>query len=112
MLFAPNRGLAARWLGEQRSRREIYLDTLLSELYSLANQHDDPQHAHALEVIRLMSARPREVHASLTALRERGLVQEVNHQWSLTNAGYRAAQAVVSGQPAEIDGESYEPLTN
>jgi Mn-dependent DtxR family transcriptional regulator len=59
-----------------------------------------------------MSARPNEVRASLAALHERGLVQERDDQWSLTEAGYRAAQAVVSGQPLELHGESYESFTN
>lgn len=111
LLFAPNRGLFARWVRERRSRQAIHLDTLLSDLYHLAAQHDDPHRAHSANVIGLMSARPAQAQASLSALRARGLVEEHAGQWSLTEAGYRAAQAAAGGQTAGT-GAQNEPLTN
>jgi len=113
LLFAPNRGLVARWLGEQRSRRDLQSDNVLDSLYTLARQHNDPQHAHSAGVIRLMGTRPGALRASLAALRERGLVQERgSEQWALTPAGYQAAERIAAERNFEPTGGSHEPLTN
>jgi manganese/zinc/iron transport system permease protein len=111
LLFAPNRGLAARWIRERRSRRQLKLDAVLGDLLALANQHNDPLHAHSLEVISLMEtqiapAHKKQVRQSLNALRERGWVQQIDDEWALTPQGVRAAiETTPDGVPTDKEGQ-------
>jgi manganese/zinc/iron transport system permease protein len=96
LFLAPNRGLLWNWLQRRRQRRRLHTDQILSNLYRLALQHDDPTHAHNANVLKVMGARPKEVDASLHALAERGLVRHVaGNQWALTEAGVATAHPLL-----------------
>lgn len=96
LLFAPNRGLVWNWLQQQRNRRRLQTDQVLSNLYRMAAQHDQPTHAHAVTALRLMGSSPAAVRNSLQALAERGLVRPAeNDQWALTPAGVVEAKRLV-----------------
>lgn len=93
LLLAPNRGLVWNWVRQQRNRRQLQLDTVLGDLYILASQHEDPQHAHALGVLRTMNARPGSVLPSLEGLAAAGLArQEQPGEWALTPGGLQEAR--------------------
>ncbi len=93
MLFAPRRGLVWQWLQQQRQRKQVQADSALLDLYTLAKQHHDTQHAHSTRVLRTMSAAPQSVEHSLRALENRGLVHQVHPgEWSLTSSGIAQAQ--------------------
>ncbi|MEZ4555584.1 MAG: metal ABC transporter permease [Caldilineaceae bacterium] len=93
LLFAPSRGLVWRWVQQQRNRRRLRTDQVLGNLYTLAGQHDDLDHPHTEEALRIMGEGARGVSASLAALAERGLVRRVDAtRWALTPAGVTVAR--------------------
>ena len=98
-LFAPNRGLVWNWLRQQRNRHQLRRKTILSDLYYLGQQHDDPKHGHSIEVLRAMNAGRKGVAHTLKTLAEQGLVEETNPgDWILTNAGTAEAQQLLAEQ--------------
>jgi manganese/zinc/iron transport system permease protein len=101
LLLAPNRGLLSRWLQRRRNRRRLRVRAVLSDLYVLAGQHVNPEHAHDIAVLRAMSARSGGVQHTLETLAARGLVREVrpNH-WTLTSAGRQQAEQLGTGEPS------------
>jgi manganese/zinc/iron transport system permease protein len=93
LLLAPNRGLVWNWVRRQRSRRQLRLDAVLNDMYTLAVQHDDLQHAHSIGVLRAMNEGAGGVRRSLETLERQGLVQESSGaQWALTPSGIQAAE--------------------
>lgn len=96
LLFAPNRGLVWNWVRQQRSRKRLQTDQVLSSLYRMAMQHDEPTHPHSVTALRIMGAGERGVRASLRVLADQGLVRqvEVDH-WALTTDGVATALRMV-----------------
>lgn len=93
LLFAGNRGLVWAWVQRQRNRRRLRLEAVLSDLYTLASQHSDPSHAHAIAVLRAMNLGRGGVQKSLETLAGQGLVWRVNEtDWALTEQGIKQAQ--------------------
>lgn len=93
MLFAPNRGLLWGWFRRRQNRHKLHLDAQLHDLYTLALQHNDPEHAHSIVVLRAMAAGRGGVRHSLEELAKLGLAR--HHEpdsWSLTPKGYQVAQ--------------------
>lgn len=103
LLLAPNRGLAWQWARRQRQRRNLRLDAVLADLYSLSQQHTDPQHAHSVKVLQAMNAGAGGVRRSLEALAEDGLVQQAGVEaWVLTPQGRLAAQKAYQALHPEL----------
>ncbi|MDQ3247770.1 MAG: metal ABC transporter permease [Chloroflexota bacterium] len=99
LLLAPNRGLLWNWLYQQRNRRRLRAEQVLSNLYLMASQHATPTHPHAVTALRVMGAGDRGVRYSLQVLAEQGLVRQAQgEQWALTPAGVVAAQGLLSRQ--------------
>ncbi|MDQ4077431.1 MAG: metal ABC transporter permease [Chloroflexota bacterium] len=99
LLFAPQRGLIWNWLRQQRNRRRLRLETVLSDLYILANQHPDSVRGHSIDVLRAMNAGRGGIQHTLRTLKERGLVQQVGpDEWMLTDAGVREAESLLTPQ--------------
>lgn len=93
LLFATNRGLLWNWIRSQQNRRKLRARAVLADLNTLAMQHPDQEHGHAIAVLRAMSVNPDGVSHALGQLRERGHAREVSHDvWALTEAG--RAQAI------------------
>ena len=97
MLFAPNRGLVWAWIRQQRNRRRLRLDTVMSDLYVLATQHEDPTtYGHSIEVLRAMNAGRGGVEHTLKILADQGLVHRVGQaEWTLTEAGLVEAERLL-----------------
>ncbi|MCC6453379.1 MAG: metal ABC transporter permease [Caldilineaceae bacterium] len=112
LFLAPNRGLLWNWLLRRRQRRRLHTSQVLSNLYRLAMQHDDPTHAHNARVLQVMGARVKEVDASLHTLAEQGLVRNVaGEEWALTKQGVAAAHSLVHPHtplPAELSSAGRE----
>lgn len=105
ILFAPNRGLVWSRVLRRRNRRRLRVGAVMADLNTLAQQHDDPHHAHSIAVLRAMNLGRGGVEASLNAAKERGWVEEVTPgEWALTDTGYAETQRFVSadlgGTPA------------
>lgn len=87
-LFATNRGLVWNWLRSQRNRHTLRAQAVLADLNTLAQQHPNQEHGHAVAVLRSMSPNPDGVLFALRQLKERGHVHEVSRDaWALTQAG-------------------------
>ncbi|PKO11704.1 MAG: ABC transporter [Chloroflexi bacterium HGW-Chloroflexi-10] len=97
LFFAPNRGLFWRWVTRQRSRRQLRLDSVLTDLFILSSQHNDMRHAHSISTLRVMSSGRGGVQFSLLRLKELGLVDQVDEQnWLLTPKGVEEASLKVN----------------
>lgn len=93
LLFAPNRGLVWNWARHQRSRRRLRLDAVLGDLYTLAAQHEHPDHAHSIHALRVIEGGQGGVRRSLEELAHRGLAQrQGTDAWALTAAGRHKAR--------------------
>ena len=97
LALAPNRGLFWSWLRRQRHRRRLRRDTVLTDMFVLAMQHDDPHHPHSAEAVRVMNLGRRGIIHTLTALAEEGLTARAGADgWALTPAGVAAARALLA----------------
>lgn len=103
LLLAPNRGLVWRYFRQQRNRRRLRLETVLSNLYRLAAQHDSPAHGHSLAALRAMDFGQGGVAHSLQALAARGWVErQSDDTWVLTAAGRLKARQLL--EQSQYDG--------
>jgi manganese/zinc/iron transport system permease protein len=95
LLLAPERGLVAAWLRDQRNRRRLRVEAVLSNLHTLAEQHADQRHGHSTEVLRAMVSYTGGVRRTLAELEARGLVRRsAPNEWSLTDTGVVEAERV------------------
>lgn len=100
-LLAPNRGLVWHWVRKRRNRHRLRQETVLSDLYHLAAQHDDPRHGHSVAVIRAMNAGRGGVEHTLKRLAAQGLVEPVEPGlWALTAAGLLEAGRQMNARTA------------
>ncbi|HYN87080.1 MAG TPA: metal ABC transporter permease [Ardenticatenaceae bacterium] len=96
VFLAPNRGLAWAWLRQQRQSRQLRVEAVLGDLYTLASQHADLEHGHSAAVLQAMSARGASVGHSLDTLETRGFVRQVESgDWALTASGVAEAERLV-----------------
>lgn len=95
IFLAPARGLIWSWIRERKNRGRIHLEGMLEDLYTLALEHKDLQHAHPVSVLRIMSAGKGGVDTGLRKLEEQGLVRRVESgEWALTEEGINKAKQV------------------
>ncbi|HYO50472.1 MAG TPA: metal ABC transporter permease [Chloroflexia bacterium] len=93
LALAPNRGLVWAWVRQQRNRRRLRLDTILSDLYALSQHHDDLEHGHSTAVLKVMNAETGGVERSLDELEERGWIRKLaTKEWALTREGETEAK--------------------
>jgi manganese/zinc/iron transport system permease protein len=86
LLLAPNRGIITEKLRHDRNRSIIHQHKCLAHLWTLAQNHTDLTHAHAVSVFEALGYSW--ALASLKRLLEQGLVYQDNAGfWGLTTAG-------------------------
>jgi len=104
LTLAPNRGLLWRWAGRRRSHRRLRLESVLADLYAMAMQHGDYQHAHEIGALNAVSSVPGGVEAGLRALENQGLVSQPSAgRWRLTPAGMDKVKEIIRGmEPREL----------
>jgi manganese/zinc/iron transport system permease protein len=96
LLLAPRRGLVWSWMKEQRNRRKLQLEAVLSDLYFLAMQHDETRHGHSKKVLRAMSLGHGGTDRSLKELESKGFARMVTgKKWILTEQGLEEARRLV-----------------
>ncbi len=97
LLLAPNRGLVWNWVRHRRNRHRLRIDSVLSDLYRLGQQHNDLQRPHSIEILRTMNRGRGGVEHTLKILEKRGLVQSANGRlWALTARGAAEAQMILA----------------
>ncbi len=96
LFIAPRRGLVWNWIRERRNRGRLHVEAILQDLYSLAQAHEDPEHAHSIAVLELMGSGRGGVERSLKKLEEQGLVRSPSSdEWALTQLGIKRAQNLI-----------------
>lgn len=96
LLFAPNRGLVWNRLRQSQNHRRLRLETVLSDLYTLAQQHNDMKYPHSVEALRAMNIGRGGVRHTLEVLASRNLVyQAAPNLWALTDAGIQESQCIL-----------------
>lgn len=99
LTLAPNRGLMWRWVRRQRNRQRLKVDAVLADLFTLASQHEDLDHGHSVEVLRVMGGGQGGVARSLREMESRGWVRQIDeNEWSLTPAGLAEAERMGGSQ--------------
>jgi manganese/zinc/iron transport system permease protein len=94
-LIAPNRGLAWRAVRDWRNSRRLRLDTVLLDLYMLADQHEEREHPHSEAILDVMHEGTGRTRRTLKVLAERGLATHVEGSgWVLTPEGAARAREV------------------
>ena len=100
VLAAPNRGLILRWLRGRRNARNLRVRAVLSNLYRLALQHEQRDHAHHTAALEAMSFGKFGVRQSLQVLNELGWVRQIDQErWALTPAGIAEAERFLQNGP-------------
>jgi manganese/zinc/iron transport system permease protein len=100
MLFATNRGMVWNWIRSRKNRHQLRAQAVLGDLNTLAMQHPNEEHGHAIAVLRAMSPNPDGVSLALKQLKERGHARELSRDvWALTKDGL--TEAGKTGKDAE-----------
>jgi manganese/zinc/iron transport system permease protein len=92
LLFAPRRGLLARFVRERRGRRRLRVDAVLADLYELGRQHESFDHLHATTVLEAARGDGASVRGTLAELERRGWARQDGDEWALTDAGRAEAE--------------------
>lgn len=96
LLLAPKRGMLWSWIRRQRNRRKLIVDSLLVNLYTLAQQHPGKEHGHSIATLRALNQGQGGVERTLTELSGRGWVQQVQaDEWALTPHGLQEASKLM-----------------
>jgi manganese/zinc/iron transport system permease protein len=116
LLLAPNRGLVWNWLRQQRHRRRLRLEAVLSDLFRLARQHDNPYHSHPTAVLQVTYPGQGGVEPALKALLARGWVEQTGPgHWAITPAGIAEAKRLLAetkeAQPDPVTQTQSEVMT-
>lgn len=94
LTLAPKRGIVWRRIRARRSAGRFLTEAVLLDLYALAQQHEDPFHAHEEGALDVMSMRA--VRKPLERLEGQGLVVKVeDERWALTPDGRREADRLL-----------------
>ena len=105
LLVAPGRGLVWAWLASRRNRLNLRKGQVLTDLYKLAERHDDRYYPAELGMVNSyygFSAR-----RVLRRLESEGFITQTEHMpeeaehWRLTNKGYDEAQQTLASMGAQ-----------
>lgn len=93
LALAPNRGLVWKYFRDKRNQRAINEDQILTNLYSLALNHNDLDHSHDIYIIKPTKATStkaaKEITGKLESLAERGFAKkDYFNKWSITREGF------------------------
>jgi manganese/zinc/iron transport system permease protein len=88
-LFAPGRGLIAKFLMREKNRRNLALNKVIAEMYEICSTHDSPRHQHSIAILKTI---PGFSNHMVRKLKEKDLVEvSADKQWCMTDKGLRAA---------------------
>lgn len=105
LAIAPGRGILWSWLQHLENRKNLPSRRVLTTLYRLAAEHNDP--AYRAEQAMLDTYHGTSTAAVLQRLKSRGFVEPVEHEpeftphWTLTQAGIKEAEALLGQREEE-----------
>jgi manganese/zinc/iron transport system permease protein len=100
LLFAPGRGLVFTTVARARSRHRLRAQTVLVDLYRLAERHDDPEYPAEVGMVRVLTGRG--VRRRMRTLVAQGWARPLEHMpeegphFALTPEGRREAERVLA----------------
>ena len=95
LLFSPN-GICFQWFKKQLNMRTIRIDSILTNLLTLAKTHQKLSHPHDINTLKILGGIPR-AHL-LKKLEHDGLIYQHNEtHWGLTNNGIKKAMDIEIG---------------
>lgn len=100
LLFSPDRGIVWEIVTQQRNRKHLLSQQVLTDMYKLALEHSDPY--HPTELGTLKSYYGFDIQPLLNTLVNQGFLQPSKHvqgegqHWQLSPGGYQEAQKILS----------------
>ena len=89
LLASPN-GIIIKWIRKKINKRAIRMESILSNLYTLAKTHDDHTHPHDINTLRILGGVPS--GQLLQKLKSDGLIYHHDAtRWGLTQNGITKA---------------------
>ncbi|MBT3450210.1 MAG: metal ABC transporter permease [Bacteroidetes Order II. Incertae sedis bacterium] len=99
LLFAPNRGIVFRKYREWKSGKQLRVEAVLVDMYTLAAQHLSAEYPHSARVLDVMSSMSGPARRTLGLLKDLGLATQLDAKmWSLTPEGVRRAELIIQRQ--------------
>lgn len=96
LLVAPNRGLVFRRIREWKAGRNLRVDAVLVDLYTLASQHSSQEYPHSERVLNVMSSMTGPARRTLKLLETLHLARPIDQgRWALTPDGVERAKRVI-----------------
>lgn len=92
LFLGHKRGLVWHWRRQRRSRKLADPDTVLGALGALESAHAGTVRGHPKAVVRMAVGQSAQVGQALAVLREAGLADEHDGDWSLTERGRSEAE--------------------
>lgn len=92
-VFSPGRGLLFREIRFQKNRRELELKKTLQFMYSIAKNHEDISHPHAVKILNNFQGFTRK---TLQQMVDKKWVTLDGTMWSMTSLGYEEAENLYS----------------
>ncbi len=100
MLFAPKRGIIAVWLKGLLSKRNVFLDRVMLDLYLLEINHEGSDYTgHKSAVLKTMTSQKAAIRKTLSILEKLGMVElkdAKNDLWKLTPSGSGRAKQIIN----------------
>lgn len=96
LMLAPNRGLVFRRIREWKAGKNLRVDAVLVDLYTLASQHTSQEYPHSERVLNVMSSMSGTARRTLNLLSTLELARQIDqNQWALTPTGVERAERVI-----------------
>ncbi|WP_207430557.1 iron chelate uptake ABC transporter family permease subunit [Sabulibacter ruber] len=95
-MFAPKKGILARYLLQRRIRKQMARENILKTLFHLGEDTGEYSHSYSKKQIKQRRRQPLfQMKSSMQELRRKNLIRKGPEGWSLTEAGKKEAQRVV-----------------
>jgi len=88
-VFSPGRGILFKAIRFQKNRRDLKLNKTLQLMHSIASEHEDISHPHAIKILNDFKGFTK---GTLRKLEDRGWIQIQQTNWSMTEKGYHHAE--------------------
>ncbi|MAP81710.1 MAG: zinc transporter [Aequorivita sp.] len=96
-IFSPKRGLLFREIRFRKNRSDLQLMKTLQFMYSIAEEHENISHPHAIRILNNFHGFTK---TSLKKLENEGLIAINGQDWALTPKGFKQAQEMYNQKPA------------
>ncbi|MDC8002517.1 metal ABC transporter permease [Aureisphaera galaxeae] len=97
-IFSPGRGILFRQLRFRKNRRDLKLQKTLQFMHSIAVNHENIKHPHAIKILNNFQGFTRK---TLQKMEEKDWITITGQQWALTSKGFHKAENLYNQQLAD-----------